>query len=594
MGEELRISAYGISAGPSGLNLDNIYLAGRYAQQHDETTTLNKVTRGEIQAYAVSDARTLARDTESAIQASDRLMTNMAKLEEELDAQGWLDKNQIWDFITDETAAIREEGAGGISFAGLFFQKNRGLVASLGDARVYVMRAGNIVQITKDQLAVQDLLENGVVSPEQADIYKRNSELTAYVGMSDIREMQQYAFSKYFLFYPGDVFLLCTDGISDTIRKEDLGRLARSLKGGSPLDMVPVLADRAAEKNPDDATVMVLVVEDVPTEDEKGKAPVKPAGLAAIPRTESYSTQKPAQPVQPAAPAAKPVEEKPARVVSMPKQEEPDEADDEEEEEKPGFFASLLGKLRRSPDDEDVDETYDGDEGDEEEEEKPNRFAALFKRRNRDEEEPDEDEYEEDEEDDEEEPGLIEQFRDQPRLIILAAVVLILIVLIIWLIAKTVSSGSRKQESKPEPAPIISEIESEPESEEESFIESGEESEEESFIESEVESEPESEPESQPEESKAEKTWPQDKGIPKNKNTTRGTYKYTIEKNSDRYLSNLCKSYYDGKQGNSKLWEQIYQLNKSAVTKSGSQYWIKKASGTVTLIMPAYDERLSN
>ena len=74
-----------------------------------------------------------------------------------------------------------------------------------------------MLQITDDHLESSDMYRLGVISQSQAEVHKRDSHLTAYLGMDDVYDAKDEAFSKYFVFYPGDTFILCTDGLSDAM-----------------------------------------------------------------------------------------------------------------------------------------------------------------------------------------------------------------------------------------------------------------------------------------------------------------------------------------------------------------------------------------
>ena len=237
MGEQLKVSAYAISVAGQGQNFDNIYVNGKYltAGAEDGHSVINRVTPADFQVYGVLDASILGGEsqetypTTSAMQRLQRLQASMAE-------EGRIDKDQIWDFLVESNQNMKayKEASGAAeasaSFAGLFLHGNRGLAIHMGDSRVYVIRGGRMLQITEDHLQSTDLYKYGIITQKQAEVHKRDSGLTAYIGMDDIYDAEDMVFSKYFVFYPEDIFIICTDGVTDFITNDELERMARNLK----------------------------------------------------------------------------------------------------------------------------------------------------------------------------------------------------------------------------------------------------------------------------------------------------------------------------------------------------------------------------
>ena len=80
--------------------------------------------------------------------------------------------------------------------------------------------------------------------------------------MFDIYDVDSEVFSKYFVFYPGDLFILCTDGITDSITNQETERIVRGAKGYLRRRRLRQrLMQSAKEKNQDDKSIAVLQVE---------------------------------------------------------------------------------------------------------------------------------------------------------------------------------------------------------------------------------------------------------------------------------------------------------------------------------------------
>ena len=109
------------------------------------------------------------------------------------------------------------EGMGTTVVAALFFD-NRISVAHVGDSRLYRMRAGAIEQVTLDHSLLQELVDRGFYSPEEAARASNPNYVTRALGVEaqvDV-EMQEQPVQK------GDTYLLCSDGLSDMIGDDDM------------------------------------------------------------------------------------------------------------------------------------------------------------------------------------------------------------------------------------------------------------------------------------------------------------------------------------------------------------------------------------
>ena len=293
MGEELKILAYGLSSTGKELNLDNMYVNGRYVNVgSDSKSVINKVSHADFQIYGVCDSELgVENDRELGTQSGNVVMQMMQRLQTTLNDVGKIEKERIWEAMVDANRVLKRQKneAGrdtmGSCFASLFLHGNRGLAVHLGDSRIYVVRGGRMLQITDDHLESTDMYRLGVISQAQAEVHKISSNLTAYLGMDDIYDAKDEAFSKYFVFYPGDTFIICSDGVSDALPNEELERMVRLLKDASVDTLANMMIKAAADHSKDDMTIMILRVEDAP-----GEAPKR--GNSTIPRKENY--EKPA------------------------------------------------------------------------------------------------------------------------------------------------------------------------------------------------------------------------------------------------------------------------------------------------------------
>ncbi|MGH8867515.1 MAG: PP2C family protein-serine/threonine phosphatase, partial [Actinomycetes bacterium] len=145
------------------------------------------------------------------------------------------------------------EGMGTTVTAMLSVGSRVGLV-HVGDSRAYLLRHGQLAQITRDHTFVQSLVDEGRISAEEADQHPQRSLIMRALDGRDeleldlsVREVQ-----------PGDRFLLCSDGLSGVVSTDTL---AETLRRGTAADAVEALVELALRAGgPDNITCVVADV----------------------------------------------------------------------------------------------------------------------------------------------------------------------------------------------------------------------------------------------------------------------------------------------------------------------------------------------
>lgn len=106
----------------------------------------------------------------------------------------------------------RFSGMGTTLVAGLFYD-NRLLLAHVGDSRCYRWRNGRLEQLTRDHSLVQEQVDAGLLHPDEAQESQYKNLVTRAVGVEPdvLVELQEYPA------VPGDIYLFCSDGLSDML-----------------------------------------------------------------------------------------------------------------------------------------------------------------------------------------------------------------------------------------------------------------------------------------------------------------------------------------------------------------------------------------
>jgi protein phosphatase len=132
------------------------------------------------------------------------------------------------------------------------FRENRLLVGHVGDSRAYRMRAGRLQQITRDHSLLQEQIDAGLITVEQAAFSANKNLVTRAVGVEDTVLLETHQHDML----GGDLFLVCSDGLSDML---DDNAIAQVLLAHSALeDTARALIDAANEAGGRDNISVIL------------------------------------------------------------------------------------------------------------------------------------------------------------------------------------------------------------------------------------------------------------------------------------------------------------------------------------------------
>jgi protein phosphatase len=93
----------------------------------------------------------------------------------------------------------------------------------VGDSRAYLIREGTIEQITEDHSLVNELLKTGKLSPEEADTHPQKSVITRALGTDPDVDADTFTIAAN----PGDIFLLCSDGLTNMVDEDAILELVQ-------------------------------------------------------------------------------------------------------------------------------------------------------------------------------------------------------------------------------------------------------------------------------------------------------------------------------------------------------------------------------
>lgn len=120
-------------------------------------------------------------------------------------------------------AALRESRFKGMgtTIVAAFFTKGGAYLGHVGDSRAYRIRRGAIVQLTDDHSLLNDYIKANKLSKDEIDAFPHKNVIVRALGMKDMVDVDVSRFEPEV----GDIYLLCSDGLSGMVDDDDISRI---------------------------------------------------------------------------------------------------------------------------------------------------------------------------------------------------------------------------------------------------------------------------------------------------------------------------------------------------------------------------------
>jgi serine/threonine protein phosphatase PrpC len=170
--------------------------------------------------------------------------------------------------------AARDESVSGMGTTMTIAFVEDGVVwfGHVGDSRAYLVRAGALEQVTDDHSLVAELVRSGRLTEEEAESHPHRSVITRALGTEPDVEVDAIAVEPR----PGDIFLLCSDGLTTMVDDDTILELVEGNRERLD-DAVRALVDAANSAGGED-NITVVLFEVGAGDGAEGEAPVAPAG----------------------------------------------------------------------------------------------------------------------------------------------------------------------------------------------------------------------------------------------------------------------------------------------------------------------------
>lgn len=145
------------------------------------------------------------------------------------------------------------EGMGTTAVAAII-EKGFAHIINVGDSRAYILNKSGIVQVTKDHSLVQQMVDCGNLTAEEAKTHPHKNIITKAVGIKENIDGDYFEVELA----KNDILLLCTDGLTNNLSDEDIYSIVTENKSNEFID---VLVDRANENGGSDNITVVAVMD---------------------------------------------------------------------------------------------------------------------------------------------------------------------------------------------------------------------------------------------------------------------------------------------------------------------------------------------
>ena len=121
--------------------------------------------------------------------------------------------------VIHQTAKMQPQCEGmGTTIVACLFYDNRVSIAHVGDSRLYRFRRNRFEQLTMDHSLLQELVDRGFYSQEEAARSTNRNYVTRALGVESVVQVEVQEVEVQ----PGDIYLLCSDGLPDMVEDEDI------------------------------------------------------------------------------------------------------------------------------------------------------------------------------------------------------------------------------------------------------------------------------------------------------------------------------------------------------------------------------------
>ena len=214
-------------------------------------------------------------------------------------------ERRVVELIQEANRRVHERATTDAATAGMgttmtaaLVEGDRVVFGHVGDSRAYLLRDDTLEQLTNDHTLVAELVRRGELSPGEAQVHPQRSVITRALGTDPDVDVDTFIIDAR----PGDVFLICSDGLSSMIDMTTIEQIMRQYRTDLPAASKALIQAANRSGGEDNITAVLFAVEDGTTGAAAREPDERTREFALIPEEED--TLHPEDGVQPPAPSA--------------------------------------------------------------------------------------------------------------------------------------------------------------------------------------------------------------------------------------------------------------------------------------------------
>lgn len=174
-------------------------------------------------------------------------------------------KQVLEEFIKNAKNSMKEQtlerfcDSPGATVTILILENNRAYTANLGDSRIYLFKGGILKQMSKDHTQAQLMVDHGMLGAEEARKHRGGHILTRYLGTDTEVFPEDFSVNEPVELDKGDLFLLCSDGLTDMLADSDIETCIRQYRDKKAEELASTLCSRALSAGGKDNVTCLIV-----------------------------------------------------------------------------------------------------------------------------------------------------------------------------------------------------------------------------------------------------------------------------------------------------------------------------------------------
>jgi len=155
-------------------------------------------------------------------------------------------------YVMDVGRSVPGRSGMGTTLSALILVQDQAYTVQVGDSRIYRLRNGELLLLTRDHTYIEEAIRNGVLTPEEAERHPYKHVLTRAIGADDplVPDIERHDLKA------GDLYLLCSDGVMNHVSDDAIGE---TLRAKAPAEAAWSLVAQALQGGGSDNTTVLIV-----------------------------------------------------------------------------------------------------------------------------------------------------------------------------------------------------------------------------------------------------------------------------------------------------------------------------------------------